>query len=569
MRDYAGLLKALQDDLDVDDMPYTSDMPIDTIKRISLSRSFFKKLQDKASDTADDECLKLFKESNALCQSYSLSGDFLFSEQIIESVKADFDDLAFSGPELRFNLNAISDGFGLGPGANLGAESYNFFTKLFDSNLTSTSLHLLRLYRSAISGHGTWANAERLRHEYHNSDTVVGNRLSFVPKTSQISRSICTEPTLNMLFQKGIGAVIEEHLRRKFRIDLSTQPLFNQLLARKGSVDGSYGTIDLSSASDSVSLNLLRSICPREFLSWLYLCRSPVSCLPNGEQLELHMVSSMGNAFTFPLQTYLFASIVKACYSTLGIKLELGDVETKNFGVFGDDIIVRKDCYELTVRTLKLFGFRVNEEKSFNTGLFRESCGGDFYAGHNVRGVYIKSLRETSDVYSAINRLVRWSASTGIMLHSTISILMSWVKFLPIPYHDGDAEGIKVPFEQAYIKGQSRDTGGVFYDALVNRPRSFSISDIKTQYYENGAVLNRPRGRKSSVVRYNPDGLMMAFLGGFIRNGRITIRSDRSMPKIKRRCTSLWDYVPLVDRTNYQGGGWEATARELILMKTD
>jgi hypothetical protein len=335
-----------------------------------------------------------------------------------------------------------------------------------------------------------------------------------------------------MFLQKGIGFVLEQQLKRRFKIDLSQQPKLNRQLARRGSIDGSFGTIDLSSASDSVSLKMLRLILPDELLFWLELARSPHVIFPDGTSNELHMVSSMGNGFTFPLESLIFSTIVVACYRTLGISPSYDHNGPTNWAVFGDDIIVRKDAYDFVVRTLKMFGFVVNDQKSFNSGYFRESCGGDYFRGHNIRGVYCKSLKTSADVYSAINRLIRWSTESGVVLTKTLSMLKRKVDYLPIPFHDGDAEGIKTPYPPI---GLHRDrNGSVKYKALAKVSDSIRmpISDDQQLYFRHY--------KRRRETFYNASGLMVALVGGAIRNGRVSVRNSTDKFKIRHRVTPCW-----------------------------
>lgn len=542
MRNYALLLQNLHLDLKTKEHILTSDMNLSTARCLWLENSFFKKLEDTISLEADSRCLERFKKANQVCQDFAFRPESSFEEIVIGEVKSLFDNFFQRGPDLLLDLSAIAEGFNVGPGASINVESYNFYTKLFDSSLSSTNGQLLQYYRSAISLYPEWRDAEIARHAIHGNDIVVGNRLSFVPKTSEISRSICTEPNLNMLFQKGLGLFLEKALRFRFGINLSTQPDSNRRLARLGSSDGSFGTIDLASASDSMSLNLLRQLIPPSAMRWFELCRSPSVIYPDGTVDELHMISSMGNAFTFPLQTILFASIVVACYRTLGVKPTYDTKGPLNFAVFGDDIIVRNDAYAFVIKALKLFGFSVNESKSFNFGDFRESCGGDFLRGHDIRGVYVKSLKTSADVYSTINRLVRWGARSGIELPNTLSLLLSWAKFLPIPYSDGDAEGIKVPFAPLNLS-RDRNTNGIIYNALVKTTFSFKLPDelLKVRRYPFGSKV---------AISYNPSGLLLSFIGGYIRNGRISLRSEVGRFKVHRRITSSWGATTVAGSTN-------------------
>lgn len=558
MQTFAIAFRNLQDDLPKTDSILTSDMSLPSAEALWLRNSFLKKFEGAKNADADPKALELFLRSNERCRLFALKPERLFQDLLIEEVKSLFDSLFHDGPNLTFDLSAISGGFMTGPGASRGVVSDNFYTKLFDSNLTGTSERLYRDYRCAIVEWPTWNSAEIARENQVGHAIVEGNRLSFVPKTSVISRTICTEPNLNMLFQKGIGSFIEELLARRFKIQLSNQQFVNRRMACRGSVDGSFGTIDLSCASDSVSLKLLEQVLPRYVYQWLIHTRSPFVALPDGKRLELHMVSSMGNAFTFPLQTILFAIIVVASYGILSIPLMDRSSKTMNFGVFGDDIIVTRSSYDFIVKALELFGFEVNVDKSFNTGNFRESCGGDYFRGSDIRGVYMKSLDTSADVYSIINRLVRWSARSGIMLYRTISYLKSLVDFLPVPPDAGDSEGIKLPVAPP---GMPRDqhTGGVIYRYLSARPMSFRLPTGPDELRRYPSLSG-----KRGVISFNPDGLLTSFVGGFIRNERISVRSDRVRFKIRRRVTPRWVDATAVGAIEPLGGRWKAAAEILL-----
>jgi hypothetical protein len=109
--------------------------------------------------------------------------------------------------------------------------------------------------------------------------------------------------------------------------------------------------------------------------------------------------SSMGNGFTFELETLIFYAISKeAC----------GGSATGDIWVYGDDIIVPTPFFKDVVSALRYFGFTPNPRKSFGSGYFRESCGGDFFAGTNVRPFYLKSCPSSpAEWISFHNGLVR------------------------------------------------------------------------------------------------------------------------------------------------------------------
>jgi hypothetical protein len=559
MRDDADLLPVLLDsDLleagwDGSVEPYPG-MKVHTFAMQQLRKSILKKFQDKKDANADAAALALFLKVNEQCRLWpglpTVSNLPVVLEVAFGEAK-DFIYRLFHQDEgfNSFTWSAITRRFGFGNGSNIGSPGTDFFSKTALSTMATTDPGLHSIFVQAISEDPIWSVVESNRLKHRVVEVVRGSRLSFVPKTRSISRTICTEPTLNMMFQKGAQSVLEGLLKKSCGIDFSVQPDKNQLLAQLGSVDGRFGTIDLSSASDSMSLAMVAEMFPEEVVTILRKLRSPVAALPGGSEVELHMISSMGNAYTFPLQTILFASVVYGAYRSIGLPVEfprrdpLGAGNSwrdpGNVAVFGDDIIVLREAYGLVCQMLKLLGFSVNVDKSFNTGDFRESCGGDFLAGHNVRGVYIQTLKTDGDVYSAINRLNRWSAQWGISLRRVIRCLLKGVRFLTVPYHEMDDAGVKVPLSLHKVtlglsKEQSKLAidGAVVYRCLVRVTPKIDMTDVES----------RPPKRLKGYFD-TPMGVLMAALAGSLRDGCIVPRVERVAFRFKVRFSSSWDWI--------------------------
>lgn len=528
----------------------------------SLSRSLLKKYTYEDTDSEDKRnkaALDLFLAKNEECRRWTPQNLEATDDKVLQETIGDliyFLDM-FCHPEggrgILLTFNKIREGLNVGKGANVGHTNVDFYSKLTCSPLTSTSVELADLYRLSISDLPTWHSAEFRRESVMGTRIVSGSQLTFVPKTETISRTICTEPLANMLFQKGIESVLSRRLRQVFGIDLSLQPDKNRALARVGSRDDSFATIDLSSASDLNSMGMVRALFPPSFYRWLERVRSPYAVLPNGETVELHMISSMGNAFTFPLQTILFACVVKAVYWNLNIPFRKpGRKSLGNFAVFGDDIIVEKKAYSLTCRVLSAIGHTVNLDKSFSEGPFRESCGTDWYQGHNIRGVYIKRLDDDSDFFSAINRLNIWSAVHWVPLPSIIRFLHSMCRHkFYVPMHESDTAGIRVPLA---LSGNSltrhRDLQANRYKASVISGYRVKLTDEESfagliASYRGAKAGQRvnPKATYLAKAWYNADGHLLAALAGKLRDGEFFIREFRRRTVVKVRHSSCWDYV--------------------------
>lgn len=508
-------------------------------------------------------------ESNEICRTWALKPESSLDDLIINGVKSVLDDFFHPEGLPLLNLFKISEGFGVGPGANVGAsKDYSFLGKVFNGPMTCTDRSLYHLYRSAISHSPRWSAAEKLRYSSHGLRVVAGEKWSAVSKTTfpPVARGIGTQPLLNMLFQKGIGSAIESRLVEYFGIDLSIQPELNKRLALAGSKhsDGDV-TIDLKEASNSIGLSNSALLIPRSSLDWLLRTRCKKTALPGGDLMDLYILSGMGNGYTFPLQTAIFASIAITCMRLAGIEPQRNRFNQVwrrwtlgNFGVFGDDIIVPKGAYSILSRALRLLGFRVNDDKSFYAGWFRESCGGDYFKGQNIRPVYCKSLATPQDVYSLFNRTVVWSAKHSIDLNAVWNLLRSRMnrqKLLFIPFTEGDPHGIKVPsFATPWGTASCLFTKSTLYASY--RPKQL-IVDLSRQ-----TATKRKLGYH---VDSNHHGSLVAFLGGFIRDGRMVLKPKGTIRyQIRWSSTPSWDWIPEVDLTRDQGERWKALAARIV-----
>lgn len=551
---------------------------------LSLADSLLKKFKDAKAEDADSKALAKFLDANERCnRKVGIDTSNITEIEVIAIGEAkkfiydfcfNYEDLDPQDPsrwvrnpipEPILSLDKILEGIGPGPGASVAARGQSFYQKMADSPLSTTSDALYRLYKGWSLLSPVRDETEKIRSKRYPVKVVEGNSLSFVPKSTSISRTICTEPLLNMLFQKGVGAILESELKRKIGIDLSVQPDKNRELARIGSLTGRYGTIDLSSASDTISLSLVDELFPPSVTGWLKAVRSPATRLPDGKYTQLHMVSSMGNAFTFPLQTIIFSSVVIGVYRSLDMEIVYPRGKSLgNFAVFGDDIIVRRKAYDLVCRLLHRFGFEVNLTKSYNDGAFRESCGSDFWNGYGVRGIYLESLKTKQDVYSAINRLMVWMADHDIFLPRVMRYLTEVGKpgFLPVPPHEADIAGIKVPLwlvSDDLPRDRNRSIVYRRYQPVTAKVDLRTV-DCRPQKGGNRSLklwLESEQKRKRLGIRHNAPGILLSAVGGYLRDGQIHIKSRGPVYYQKRMATTpCWDWYDPCQMEFNSPDGW-------------
>lgn len=229
-------------------------------------------------------------------------------------------------------------------------------------------------------------------------------RVVTVPKTLKTPRIIAVEPSYMMLRQQSVWRFLHNYLegpKFPFRSIRFTSQSVNRELACSGSVDGDLSTIDLSDASDRVSSRLVATTfrsCPT-FLRMIFGARTRQAELPDGSFLNLRKFASMGSALCFPIESMVFftAVLVSMCRQA-GKRPSRSVLQrlAKDIAIYGDDIIVPTQMAAGVMSYLEALGLKVNKTKSFTSGFFRESCGGDYYKGELITPVYVRRLEGSS-----------------------------------------------------------------------------------------------------------------------------------------------------------------------------
>lgn len=243
-----------------------------------------------------------------------------------------------------------------------------------------------------------------------------GNEVITVSKNSKTDRTIGIEPGLNSYFQLGVGRLIRKRLR-KAGFDLSSDEK-NQRGALTGSLDGSLATVDFSSASDTISREVVRSLLPDDWFFVLDSLRSPCYNL-DGLTVPYAKFSAMGNGFTFELESLIFVSAALAVCEYLNLDID-------DISVFGDDIIIPSEGFDLYHSFCAFLGFTVNPRKSFSKGPFRESCGAYFFNGVDVKPIFLK------EVISNAKSIYRLANSVRLLAHRRSSYDGCSEQFRPI-----------------------------------------------------------------------------------------------------------------------------------------
>jgi len=257
---------------------------------------------------------------------------------------------------------------------------------------------------------------------------VRGNRFTTVPKTGLTDRGICIEPSLNISYQLDVGRILKTRLKR-IGIDLLEGQHLHRVLAATGSLTGHLATIDMSNASDTLCRVLPKLVLPQAWFELLDSLRSKFTEI-DGSWVRLEKFSSMGNGFTFELETAVFATLARTLVRKLG-----GDPDLVK--CYGDDLIAPVEYSKDILSALAFFGFTPNRNKTFVEGPFRESCGGDFWLGKPVRAHFIEELPDEPQKWIALaNGLRRMAFGDSSNTGRWPILRRSWLRCLEaIPSH--------------------------------------------------------------------------------------------------------------------------------------
>lgn len=217
---------------------------------------------------------------------------------------------------------------------------------------------------------------------------VQGSRLSTVPKNNDEERVINCEPFFNMVVQLNISQKIINLLMKApfYYTKEKAQRIHGNMIS-----DLNKCTIDLSKASDSNWLAVIKWLYPKKFVRYLEQARSPCSKY-GGVWHDLNMLSPMGNGFTFEVMTLTLLTLARVVDSTSS--------------VYGDDIIIDKSKASVYLRTLAVLGYQVNSKKTFLDGYFRESCGSFYHKDTYLTSFDFHYCNDIMDAVIAVNKLI-------------------------------------------------------------------------------------------------------------------------------------------------------------------
>jgi hypothetical protein len=389
--------------------------------RLYQAGSFLKKYPFPGTETFTP-AFEAFKSAERVCLLYNkenykaievLSQNSPEYLGVLDEIQADVLSLLGENPDMSYVYGHARSGPGVCIGSHYKKGKATKFYKLSSLPYSVTDV-ASSLAKSMITDDPRWIGAlddwyRRTKKislcspidlkDFWNSvlEVVPGSRLITVPKTAKTDRFIAIEPHLNVMLQLGVDKVIKNRLK-KWGYDLTSQAL-NQELACQGSMHDNLCTLDLKAASDTISLKVCEMLLPASWYALLLDLRSSSGVLQSENfECKFEKISSMGNGYTFAIESLIFAAIVRCAIRRTKAP--------RTSAVFGDDLVVPIEAKDFCIDLLQLFGFTLNMDKSFSSGPFRESCGKDFIRGVDVRPIFLTDVVKTvNDLFYVHNSL--------------------------------------------------------------------------------------------------------------------------------------------------------------------
>ena len=414
----------------------------------------------------------------------------------------------------KFDWDEAAKGFAFGPGATTRLTRRESFAAYKYSGIPESTSGNAVLATCAIRSVPLWNQSVQTSAEEQGViglvSVVPGNSVIAVPKNYKTDRTIAKEPCMNIYVQKGIGRMIRHRLNR-VGVDLNDQTR-NQRAAQKGSLTGELATVDLTMASDTLSYEVVSWLLPNDWWFALEQSRSPVGVLPTGTQVKYQKFSSMGNGYTFELESLIFWGV---CQQVCNSNINETD---SSVCVYGDDLIVPSVHYEALVERLSQAGFTPNMKKSFASGPYRESCGKHYFNGSDVTPFYVrKPVAELDRLFLLHNNVHRWGNRTDIDVSALLKQLRelapaSWrIPRLPDGYGDGAFIGAVDElhldshphgWEFWQVKALSRSQQEFDEDLPVGQLIASLKATSASKVLVSGDVFSRLRGKQVTLSEY-------------------------------------------------------------------
>jgi hypothetical protein len=338
----------------------------------------------------------------------------------------------------------------------------------------------------------------------------MSNRIIFVPKNATSHRVISAEPTWLSWVQQGMKSALYSYTNtsKKMYTNYENQA-DTRIMALQGSLDGSYSTRDLSSASDSVTVQLVASVYRSTYIvDSLLAARSTHAILPDESTLQLEKYAPMGSALCF----WTMDTLLLACCELAIRNVFHRYSNPSDYRVYGDDIIIRTEAVEELDRILTTIHFEINESKSYSCSCgakYREACGIEAYNGQDVTPL----------------RVSRFAEPLVGTKPDTISEVSSQVAFLNGCYQWGYTETRRIAWQLIRLSSRGAKINDFSLSFIWDHVLRIDYSDSRLSKFNlDWSVPNfraKPLGKDGPMALVVPDGTASNF--------RCRMRRDRDL----------------------------------------
>lgn len=432
-RDYAALANLFSSTLSAQEV-FRNSMEARIVRQIS---AFFQKNECFTDpERSKNAAIRSFKENEDICSATNAR----FSRFNVSGIHASQDPLTACIVRMRHFIKNVLDGR-----AGTLDRFRGFLEKIPDyASVTSgataslprsRSLPQLKL-DSGIEVTSIMASMPSLFGLLYPGQTLCTNdteRVLSVPKNWKTERTIAAGITGAVPYQLAFDSYAKGRLR-SFGCDLRDQTL-NQELSRLGSVDGSYATIDLKAASDCVSFEVVRLLLPPHWFNYLRAIRGTSYSFDGVDSKPYQKFAAMGNGSTFTIETLIFASAAYAVSSW-------NTRACRRWVVYGDDIVIERQYASAVCELLSFLGFSTNDDKSFLSGPFRESCGMDWWEGVCITPFYLRRINFAPDELCHLLNGLRSIGWWCKELAQYIDSIQEQFHLLTVPYNEDTRSGI-------------------------------------------------------------------------------------------------------------------------------
>lgn len=387
------------------------------------------------------------------------------------------------------------------------------------------------------------------RHAYSREDMVLEHekplrnheppaRLLAVPKSLKAPRLITSEPTAHQFMQQGLMAWIRNNLPEPYRIciDFKSQDPSRDAALKASATEG-WATIDLSSASDRLSLwtverlffvnkPLLRALHATR-TRWVRDHTKKDARSRERNCILLRKYAGQGNATTFPVQSIAYATmgITAILFEEYGKDCRLNPVRLRKAAekirVFGDDIIIPSSAGLSMVRLLEFNQLQVNWEKTHISGSFRESCGMDAWRGTEVTPHYMQAL--TLPPNPKPDAVTSWLDVTNNAFQKGLWSLSQWME-----------QQLPESIQRRLIYSRAPG-GGLRLYTHVHGTASRSNVRVNDLTQQTEVLTLEPRAKMRWKGRDNPDSLLQYFVERPSTNVRYRSGHSGSRPRLRFR----------------------------------